>query len=81
MSSELVSELITILRQHQGISGPITEDSKICSELGVCDEDFQEYMEEVWRVYGLPGDEAIHLDMAENQITLADVARWVEDTR
>ena len=81
MCSELVSELMTILRRQQGISGLITEDSKICSELGVCDEDFQDYMEEVWRVYGIPNDKVVQLDMAENQITLAHVARWVEDAR
>ena len=81
MSSKLVSELMAILRQQQGISGIITEDSKICSDLGVCDEDFQDYMEEVWRVYGLPKDETVRLDKTENQITLADIARWVEEAR
>ena len=81
MSSKLVSELMAILRQQQGISGIIPEDSKICSDLGVCDEDFQDYMEEVWRVYGLPKDETVRLDKTENQITLADIARWVEEAR
>ena len=81
MDRQLVQELIDLLRQQQGVSRHITENSKICGDLGVCDEDFQDYMEEVWRVYELPRPAAVRLDMAELEITLANIARWVEDAR
>lgn len=81
MDSKLISELADLLCQQQGISGQITENSKVCGDLGVCDEDFQDYMEEVWRVYGLPSSEVVRLDMEERHITLADIARWIEDAK
>jgi len=81
MNNKLISELISLLRQQQGIFSQITETSKICGDLGVCDEDFQDYMQEVWQVYGLPSSDVVHLDIAEGQITLADIAHWVENTK
>lgn len=81
MDNKLISELADLLCQQQGISGQITEHSKVCGDLGVCDEDFQDYMEEVWRVYGLPSSGVVRLNMEERQITLADIARWVEDAK
>ena len=81
MNNKIISELANLLRQQQGISGQITGTSKVCGDLGVCDEDFQDYMEEVWRVYGLPSSGVVRLGMKERQITLADIARWIEDAK
>lgn len=79
MDSKLITELADLLRQQQGISGQITENSKVCGDLGVCDEDFQDYMKEVWRFFGLPSRGVVRLDIEEGQITLTDIARWIED--
>jgi hypothetical protein len=78
MSDDLIAKLADILRQQQGITKPISGDSRICGDLGVCEGDFQDYMEEVWRVFQLRDDEVVNLDVPEGSITLSDVARWVE---
>lgn len=81
MNDDLISRLIDILRQQQGITKRITGDSRICGDLGVCDGDFQDYLEEVWRKFQLRGNEVVNLDVPESSATLTDVARWVEDAR
>ncbi len=49
---ELITSIFAIvldtLREHQGVLGPITSASRICSDLRVCDEDLSELVEELF---------------------------------
>lgn len=78
MSSKLMSELISVLQQQQGVSAPIGKDTKICGDLGVCDEDFQEYLEEVWRRLDMPPHETVHLGLAERDITVGYLSNFLD---
>ena len=73
----LMTRLTNMLVEQQALSVIPSPQHRICGDLGVCGGDFQDFMTAVWTEFELGGKRPVSLDVAEQAITLADVASFV----
>lgn len=76
---EVMSAISTILVEQQGIRGDIAEDQRICRDLGVCDGDFQEFMNAIWERFNLKADGSINITIPENEISVRDIVHIISE--
>ena len=79
-SVPLFDLVVSTLRQHQGVSGPITPSSRLCGQLGVCDDDLSDLVEELFRCLGytVPAGPT-ELPASEDMISVADLVAFLEE--
>lgn len=72
----LTEEICEIIRLEQGFTRPVTANARICSDLGVCDGDFEDLLESLWTKF-IPGyDRAavVRLPFSEHDATAHTLA-------
>lgn len=68
------------LRDQQGVTKAITASTRICADLGVCDEDLSELVEELFARVGLEMPEVTTvLPASEDDLTVDDLVSYVEE--
>ncbi len=81
-TTSIFAIVLDTLREHQGVNGPITSTSRICGDLGVCDDDLSELVEELFGRLGYRvSEETTVLPVPQDKLSVAHSGHWAPSLR
>lgn len=77
MIDPILSSISAILREDFRIEREVSRDSLLCFDLGVCDDEFQDFLLRVEERFGLQLEKPCKVPFSESSASVEEVANWI----